>query len=174
LGGEDRAMGSLTDETGRHVVVLLSDGADNQEDIIGQPPQPRATREAAESCKRADISTLRTLKDVMDRAERETVMVYAVKVEGHDPGGGVAIGAPSGGIGPTSPNPPLLQHDPGDNLGKLAKRSGGSVHALGNYSQLKAAFKAIADELHLQYLLGSPRRWTANGTTYRSVSRDPV
>jgi VWFA-related protein len=151
----DRAMGSLADETGRHVIVLLSDGADNQEEILGQPPQPRATREAAEACKRADISVLRSLKDVMDRAERDTVMVYAVRVEGHDPSaGGVAIGAPSGGVGPTPLNPPLLQHDPGDNLSKLAKRSGGSVHELSDYSQLKAAFKVIADELHLQYLLG--------------------
>jgi Ca-activated chloride channel family protein len=39
-------------------------------------------------------------------------------------------------------------------LAKLAKRSGGSVHELSNYAQLKAAFKVIADELHLQYLLG--------------------
>jgi len=151
----DRAMSSLTAETGRHVIVLLSDGADNQQEVMTQqPPQPRATREAANACKRADISELRTLKDVMDRAERETAMVYAVRVSGHDPGGGVAIGAPSAGIGPTSPNPPLLEHDPGDNLAKLAKRSGGSVHELSDYSQLKTAFKVIADELHLQYLLG--------------------
>lgn len=151
----DRAMGALAAETGRHVIVLLSDGGDNQEQIIAQPPQPRATREAAESCTRADISTLRTLKDVMDRAEKDTVMVYGVQVSGHDPSsGGVAIGAPSGGVGPTALSPPLLQGGPGNNLAKLAKRSGGSVHALSDYSQLKAAFKVIADELHLQYLLG--------------------
>ncbi len=28
------------------------------------------------------------------------------------------------------------------------------MHELNNYAQLKAAFKVIADELHLQYLLG--------------------
>lgn len=150
----DRAMGSLTDETGRRVIVLLSDGADNQEEILAQPPQPRAARDAAATCKRADVSTLRTLKDVTDRAEHDTVMVYAVRVSGHDPSGGVAVGAASGGIGPAPLNPPLLEHDPGDNLNKLAKRSGGSVHELSDYSQLKAAFKVIADELHLQYLLG--------------------
>jgi hypothetical protein len=90
----------------------------------------------------------------MDRAERETVMVYAVQVPGRDASGGVALGASGGGVGPTSPNPPLLEHDPRENLVKLAKRSGGSVHELSDYAQLKAAFKVIADELHLQYLLG--------------------
>lgn len=154
----DRAMNALGSEPGRRVIVLLSDGADNQEEILGIPPHPPSAKElaaaAAAVCKKADISVLKTLKDVMDRAERETVMVYAVEVPGLDPSGGVAFGAASGGIGPTSPNPPLIQRDPRENLAKLAKRSGGSVHELSDYAQLKAAFKVIADELHLQYLLG--------------------
>jgi Ca-activated chloride channel family protein len=154
----DRAMASLGAESGRRVIVLLSDGADNQEEVLGAPPHPPSAREIAAAatavCKKADISVLRTLKDVMERAERETVMVYVVQVPGMDPSGGVAFGAASGGIGPTSPNPPLLERDPRANLAKLAKRSGGSVHELSDYAQLKAAFKVIADELHLQYLLG--------------------
>jgi hypothetical protein len=48
----------------------------------------------------------------------------------------------------------LLERDPRADLGKLTRRSGGSIHELNNYAQLKAAFKVIADELHLQYLLG--------------------
>ena len=154
----DRAMGALSSEPGRRVIVLLSDGVDNQEEILNVPPHPPSAKEvaaaAAAVCKKADISVLKTLKDVMDRAERETVMVYAVEVPGLDPSGGVAFGAASGGIGPTSQNPPLLQRAPRENLARLARRSGGSVHELSDYAQLKAAFKVIADELHLQYLLG--------------------
>ena len=52
----DRAMSALNTESGRHVIVLLSDGADNQQDILGQPPQGKSTREAAELCKRAGAS----------------------------------------------------------------------------------------------------------------------
>jgi hypothetical protein len=109
------------------------------------PPHPPSAKEvaaaAAAVCKKADISVLKTLKDVMDRAERETVMVYAVEVPGLDPSGGVAFGAASGGIGPTSQNPPLLQRAPRENLARLARRSGGSVHEFSDYAQLKARSK---------------------------------
>ena len=83
-------------------------------------------------------------------------MVYAVAVPSRDPGGGVAIGGASsrGASGPPLTGPPLMERDPHADMNKLAKRSGGSVQQLSNYEQLTAAFKVIADELHLQYLIG--------------------
>jgi VWFA-related protein len=157
-------MGSLVAEPGRHVLLLLSDGIDNQAEIINarppatstpKPPPPKGRGDAPTTCTRADVSVPQTLRDVMDRAERDTVMVYAVAVPARDPSGGVAIGPGSSGTGSASAlAPPLLERDPRTDLGKLARRSGGSVHELNNYAQLKAAFKVIADELHLQYLLG--------------------
>ena len=97
------------------------------------------------------------LKEVTDRAERESVMVYAVAVPSRDPGGGVAFGGGSsmgGAYGSPPAGAPLLERSPRADLAKLTKRSGGSVQQLTDYSQLNAAFKVIADELHLQYLLG--------------------
>jgi hypothetical protein len=40
------------------------------------------------------------------------------------------------------------------NLKQLAKQSGAAYQRLGDYSELKSAFRSIGDELHLQYLLG--------------------
>lgn len=98
----DRAMGSLVAEPGRHVLLLLSDGIDNQAEIIqARPPAtstarpstspnprpvpPRGRGDAPANCTRADISVPQTLREVMDRAERDTVMVYAVAVPSRDP-----------------------------------------------------------------------------------------
>jgi VWFA-related protein len=156
----DRAMAALVPETGRRVILLLSDGADNQQAILDQPRVAKQPPKLTEPgpCAWADtMTTLQTLRDVMDRAERETVMVYAVAVPSSDPsGGGVAFGAASSGGDWTSGSatPPPVERNPRADLVKLAKRSGGSVHELNDYAQLKAAFKMIADELHLQYLLG--------------------
>jgi VWFA-related protein len=163
----DRAMAALVPESGRRVILLLSDGIDNQRDMLdvparsgraGAPPVPQKTptKPPTHDCVRADTSKLVILPDVIDRAERESVMVYAVAVPSRDPGGGVAIGGASsiGASGPPLTGPPLIERDPHADLTKLAKRSGGSVQQLSNYEQLTAAFKVIADELHLQYLIG--------------------
>ena len=154
----DRAMAALVPETGRRVILLLSDGADNQQAMLDTPrAAARPSKPVPGPCTWADTtSTPQTLRDVMDRAERETVMVYAVAVPSTEPSGGVAVGAGSSGVDWTSTTaaPPPVERNARADLVKLAKRSGGSVHALNNYAQLKAAFKVIADELHLQYLLG--------------------
>ena len=154
----DRAMAALSTEPGRRVILLLSDGIDNQPELLDIPPargKPLATP-APHGCTPADFSKLVILKDVMDRAERDEVMVYAVAVPSADPGnGGVAFNSGSTVSGtPMSTAPPLMERDPHQDLHKLTKRSGGSVQQLTNYSELAAAFKVIADELHLQDLLG--------------------
>ena len=73
------------------------------------------------------------MNDVVKRAEREAVMVYTVSV------GTVIING---------------SHSTTDDLAFLAKQSGAAHQRLVEYSALTSAFKSIADELHLQYLLG--------------------
>jgi len=160
----DRAMSALLPEAGRRVVLLLSDGADNQEEMINQPgggrsgpPAGRSSAPPAHGCVRADTSNLTLLRDVTNRAERESVMVYAVAVPETDPISGAGPGGASSAgdaWGPAGFAPRLLDRRAQADLAKLATRSGGSLQRLTNYSQLDAAFKVIADELHLQYLLG--------------------
>jgi hypothetical protein len=67
----------------------------------------------------------RTAKDVVTRAERDAVMVYTV-----------SVGEGAG------------------DLNTIAKQTGASYQKLGDYNELKGAFRSIADELHLQYVLG--------------------
>lgn len=122
----DRAMSSLAGEGGRHVILLLSDGQDNQ------PQQPSALAAMAPPmellsgpCAFAGPMEYRSAKDVINRAERDAIMVYTVSV--------------------------------GDGTGELntiAKQTGASYQKLSEYNELKGAFRSIADELHLQYLLG--------------------
>jgi Ca-activated chloride channel family protein len=124
----DRSMSSLQSESGRRVVLLLSDGADNQQDGLFTygPAGIRASAFGWRSpCQSADTLQVHEAKDVLLRAEREAVMVYVVSV-----GSGTA------------------------DLSRLSKETGGSHQALADYGQMQAAFRSIADELHLQYLLG--------------------
>jgi hypothetical protein len=75
----------------------------------------------------------RSLDSVIKRASAEGVMVYAVSV--------TTAGTLGGNTG-------------GGALAKLSKETGTQYQRLGNYSEVKAVFRSIADELHLQYLLG--------------------
>jgi VWFA-related protein len=126
----DRVMTALESEGGRRVVVLFSDGEDTQ-------PAPssaiaRPSPGFIDFCEFAGIVRYRSIGDVVKRAERDAVMVYTVIADPGDRGNG-------GGAG---------------DLVRLAKQSGASSQRLTSESQLRAAFTSIADELHLQYLLG--------------------
>lgn len=125
----DRAMSALATEGGRRIVLLLSDGQDNQPGGLAgtaaMAPPADFDRNPLNPCAFAGPQQLRSAKDVVARAERDAIMVYTVSV-------GSATG----------------------DLDTLAKRTGASHQALGRYSELKAAFRSIADELHLQYVLG--------------------
>jgi Ca-activated chloride channel family protein len=123
----DRAMSSLVGEVGRHVILLLSDGMDNQTEL---PPGLVVTAPPLElvrmsPCTFAGRMDYRTAKDVVTRAERDAVMVYTV-----------SVGEGAG------------------DLNTIAKQTGASYQKLGDYNELKGAFRSIADELHLQYVLG--------------------
>lgn len=138
----DRAMSSLADESGRRIILLFSDGEDTQSYAsalaVGVPPgaQPGAAAPRPSSfmspCTPASIGR-RSISDVVTRAGRDAVMVYAVSVEG---------------------GPGFINLGGAGDLARLAKQTGAGYQRLGDYSELKAAFRSIADELHLQYLLG--------------------
>lgn len=130
----NRAMEALAPEGGRRIVLLFSDGQDNQrmqQRALGRMAGPPPRRGGPPgfgfmtSCVSAGLMDLRTAADVRARAEREAVMIYTV-----------SVGSSTG------------------ELDGLAKQTGASHQKLGNYGQLRMAFRSIADELHLQYLLG--------------------
>jgi VWFA-related protein len=150
-------MSALAAESGRRIVLLFSDGEDNQRMLLQGPTPPEPPRaNFAHPCSAADISVPRQLNEVADRAERESVMVYAVAVGGTDVGAPNVLGSPtSQGTGsPIGTNTENRDVSGVSELSKLARRSGASMHRLRDYSQVTAAFKTILAELHLQYLLG--------------------
>jgi Ca-activated chloride channel family protein len=150
----DRAMTSLASQPGRRVVLLFSDGGDNQELLLSQTAPP-PERQKAGACRPAESATLVRHGEVVERAERESVMIYVVGVDSptawtpgsDDP---FAMGGAGATRTLTGPRPETAPAD----LARLANRTGGSLHELRDYGQVQAAFKTIVDELHLQYLLG--------------------
>jgi VWFA-related protein len=128
----DRAMTSLQSESGRRVILLFSDGVDTQGMFGAVASAAQASRGSMNPCEFAEPDRLRNIGHVLKRAEQDAVVVYAVIVDAIDRGNG-------GGAG---------------DLVRLAKQSGASFQRLADETQLRAAFTSIADELHLQYVLG--------------------
>jgi len=142
-------MTGLLHQEGRRVVLVFTDGADS-------PGNGRST----------NIS----LKDVMERAREEDVMVYAVGLAGRMPmrrgGGGY------GGRGGYPPPPGGGQRGtgreqkPDEGLAKIAAESGGGYFELESTNDLGATFARVADELHRQYAMGfSPEK--LDGKTHK-------
>jgi len=143
---------ALLHEEGRRVILVFTDGVDAPFN-----PGPNSS----------------SLKDVMQRAEEENVMVYAIGLAGVNgggfggrrAGGGGSRGGYGGGgrggfggfggggrggrgFGGGAPDKP----DPG--LAKIAAETGGGYFELTNTDNLASTFKRVAEELHHQYLLG--------------------
>jgi VWFA-related protein len=141
-------MTGLLHQEGRRVVLVFTDGADN-------PGNKRPT----------NIS----LKDVMQRAREEDVMVYAVGLAGRVPMG--RGGGGYGGRGGYGPPPGLqqqiwLEQKPDEGLAKIAAESGGGYFELSSTDDLGATFARVADELHRQYAMGfSPEK--LDGKTHK-------
>jgi len=135
----DRAMWTIEGEPGRHIVLLLSDGIDNQAQmgaLAGMTP-PISAMNMSQCIWAPPPQEIISAKDVIKRAEKDAVMVYTVSV-----GDGTS------------------------ELSVIAKQTGASYQELANYDDLKGAFRSIADELHLQYLLGFSPTFT-DGKTHK-------
>jgi len=88
--------------------------------------------------------------DIMLRAQRADVMVYAIGLEsrGYPGGGGGFGGGGIGGGGFGGGNRP----DPG--LPSIAAETGGGYFELRRAEELASTFARVAEELHRQYLIG--------------------
>jgi Ca-activated chloride channel family protein len=130
----DEALAAFGDrEDTRKVILVLSDGKDSGTFSLRQRPSSQA--------------------DVIDRARRDDVMIYAVGMRSR--------GRPSGvQPGPGGLQAALLADMPDPGLARVAEETGGGYTEIRAGQNLGQAFAAVADELHTQYLLAfaPPRR----------------
>jgi VWFA-related protein len=118
----------------RRVVLVLSDGKDSG---------PTSFRERY-------VSQV----EVIERARREEVMIYAVAMRSR------AARRTMPGIGIGGLQAALTEDLPDPGLARVAEETGGGFIEIRLGEDLGAAFERVADELHTQYLLGfaPPRR----------------
>jgi len=121
------AFGGADDR--RSVILVLSDGKDSGPITFRQRPVSQA--------------------EVIDRARREDVMIYAVGMRSRS-----SRSLPPGGIGPGGLQAMLLADMPDPGLARVAEETGGGYTEIRFGQDLGAAFTGVADELHTQYLLG--------------------
>ena len=119
------AFGEATDM--RKVILVLSDGKDSGPISFRQRPSSQA--------------------EVMDRARDEDVMIYAIGMRSR----GARPAMPQGGPGGLQEM--LLADMPDAGLARVADVTGGGYTEIRFGQDLGAAFAAVADELHTQYLL---------------------
>jgi Ca-activated chloride channel family protein len=125
----DQALDGLRggDET-RKVILVLSDGKDTGALTFSRHPSSQA--------------------DVIDRARREDVMIYAIGMRSR------STRSMPPGMGPGGLQARLLADMPDPGLARVAEESGGGYIEIRLGQDLGAAFAGVADELHTQYLLG--------------------
>lgn len=123
------AIDGLTKEDGRRVVLAFTDGADSPMNF-----------------KTNNVS----LMDVMARAQRENVMVYAIGLESSMPPGQM----PRGGFGGFRGQNAMMPQQPDPGLAYIAAETGGGYFELTRSDALAPTFARVADELHRQYALG--------------------
>jgi Ca-activated chloride channel family protein len=128
--GIDQAIDAFRDggEDKRKVILVLSDGKDSGPTSFRQ----RVVSQA----------------DVIDRGRREDVMIYAVGMRSRSTHS-MPPGMGAGGL------QAMLTADlPDPGLARVAEETGGGYTEIRFGQDLGAAFAAVADELHTQYLLG--------------------
>jgi Ca-activated chloride channel family protein len=120
------AFGGEGDE--RRVVLVLSDGKDSGPIGFRQPVASQA--------------------EVIDRARRDDVMIYAVGMRSR------RRQPRTPGMGPGGLEAAMLADLPDPGLARVAEETGGGYTEIRPSEDLAAAFAAVAEELHGQYLLG--------------------
>lgn len=120
------AFGEVDDR--REVILVLSDGKDTGPLSLRQRPVSQA--------------------EVIDRARRDEVMIYAVGMRSR------SRGPMTPGIGAGGLQAMLMADMPDPGLARVAEESGGGYIEIRVGQELGAAFAGVADELHSQYLLG--------------------
>ena len=127
--GIDQAMDAFREGgDDRAVVLVLSDGKDTSSLTIGHPMSQA---------------------QVIDRARQENVMIYAIGMRSRSPRPAMPTGIGAGGL------QAMITADlPDPGLARVAEETGGGYSEIRFGQDLGAAFAAVADELHTQYLLG--------------------
>lgn len=125
----DEALDAVADTDGRPVVLVLSDGKDSMFARIGQ----------------RYVGQL----EVVERAQRDEVMIYAVGLHSRGPRPSVGFGRAGADLGAM-----MAADFPDPGLGTAAIETGGGYFEIRPRDDLGAAFARVADELHSQYLLG--------------------
>ena len=131
----DQALDAFGDaDDRRKVILVLSDGKDTGQQDFRRRPVSQA--------------------GVIDRARGDDVMIYAIGMRSR------STRAMQPGIGRGGLQAMLLADLPDPGLARVAEESGGGYTEIRQGENLAAAFAAVADELHTQYLLGfaPPRR----------------
>jgi VWFA-related protein len=132
----DRALDAFKDEGDeRAVILVLSDGKDTSS--MDLRPQRGASQ-----------------AEVIDRARRDSVMIYGVGVRSR------SRRPATPGIGPGGLQAAMVGDLPDPGLARVAEETGGGYVEIRPSEDLGEAFTHVADELHNQYLLGfaPPRR----------------
>ncbi|HYN10181.1 MAG TPA: VWA domain-containing protein [Vicinamibacterales bacterium] len=125
--GMDDAMNTFSGTDGRRVVLVLSDGKD--------APGFRKFGERF-------ISQL----EIVDRAQREEVMIYGIGLRSRGAPGSMPIGGDLRSM--------LVDDLPDPALGTTALETGGGYFEIRPRDDLGAAFARVVEELHSQYLMG--------------------
>jgi VWFA-related protein len=145
----DAAMSSLDGETGRRVILLLTDGYDSyarlDPEMIAALERINAINASQSIAASRSVAPapggsmpLRTqFDDVMSRATRGQFMVYAVTYGAALSSSGVVIGDPINAITKT-----------------LTRETGGGFREFGTKQDAVGAMVEVVQELHHQYLLG--------------------
>jgi VWFA-related protein len=120
-----RAFGDASDM--RKAILVLSDGKDSGPLSFRDRPSSQA--------------------DAIDRARDEDVMIYGIGMRSRGPR------PPQGGTGPGGLQAMLLADMPDAGLARVSEETGGGYTEIRFGQDLGAAFAAVADELHTQYLL---------------------
>jgi VWFA-related protein len=133
----NKAMAALKGEDGRKVVLVFTDGMDEP----------------------GNFKTNNTsFMDVVGRATREDMMIYAIGLESRNPYGKpqAPVGSVGGmgGFGGGFGSGGGFTQRPDPSLPKIAEETGGGYFELTRADDLRTTFARVADELHQQYALG--------------------